>query len=52
LLDLVEQLEAVARFAIELVDERDHRHVAHAADFEQLQRLRLDAFAGIEHHHR
>ena len=38
--DLVEQLERVAALAVDLVDEGDDRHVAQAADLEQLARLR------------
>ena len=49
-LDLVQQRDRLQRFPVHLVDERDDRDVAHPADFEQLQRLRLDALGGIEHH--
>ena len=49
-LDLVHQLERILRGLIELVDERQHRDGARPADLEQLQRLRLDAFGGVEHH--
>ena len=52
LLDLVEQIEGVAAFAIHLVDEGKDRDVAHPADFEQLAGARLDALCGIDHHDR
>src|SRR5690606_14764325 len=42
LLDLVQDLERIAALAVELVDEGDDRDIAQAADFEQLQRSRLD----------
>ena len=51
-LDLVEQLERVAARSVPLVDEREQRQVALAADLEELQRLRLDALGRIEHHDR
>jgi hypothetical protein len=50
LLDLVQQGERILRLAVHLVDEGDDRNVAQAAHFEQLQRLRLDALGGVEHH--
>ena len=50
--DLVKQIEWVAHVAIELVDEGRDRHVAQAADLEQLPGLRLDALCGVEHHDR
>ena len=50
--DLVQQGEGVQRFPVHLVDEGDDGDVAQAADLEQLQRLRLDALGGVEHHHR
>jgi hypothetical protein len=40
----------IAALAVDLVDEGDDRHVAQAADLEQLARLRLDALGGVEHH--
>ena len=49
--DLVENLEHLAAFAIDLVDEGDDRHVAQAAYFEQLARLALDALGRVDHHH-
>ena len=51
-LDLVQEVERIARLAIHLVDEGDDRDVAQAADLEQLARARLDAFRGVDHHHR
>ncbi len=51
-LDLVHQLERIAGLAVELVDERHDRHVAQAADLEQLAGLRLDALGRVDHHHR
>ncbi len=50
-LDLVEQIERIAAWQVELVDERQHRQAAQLADFEQLAGLRLDALGGIDHHH-
>ena len=50
LLDLAHQLEGVARRPIELVHEGDDRGSAHAADMEQLARLRLDALGGVDQH--
>lgn len=50
LFHLVEDLEGIAAFAIHLVDEGDDRDIAHAADFEELQRARLDALGGIDDH--
>jgi hypothetical protein len=52
LADLVEQLEGVAPLAVELVDEGDDRHVAQAADLEQLAGLGLDALGRVDHHDR
>jgi len=37
--DLVEQVERIAAFTVDLVDEGDDRHIAHPADLEQLQSL-------------
>ena len=51
-LDLLEQRERLAHFAVHLVDERDDRRVAQAAHLEQLDRLRLDALRRVDHHHR
>ena len=50
--DLVEQLDRVPGLAVHLVDEGDDRHVAQAADLEQLAGARLDALGGVDHHHR
>ena len=52
LLDLVEQVERIARLAVHLVDEGDDRDVAQPADLEQLARARFDALGGVDHHHR
>ena len=46
-----EQFEGLAHFAVELVNEGDDRRVAHAADIDQLDRLRFDALGRINHHH-
>ena len=51
LLDLVENFERIARLAVHLVDEGDDRDVAQPAHLEQLQRARLDALGGVDHHH-
>jgi hypothetical protein len=50
--DLVEQLEGVAPLPVHLVDESDDRHVAQAADLEELAGLGLDALGRIQHHDR
>ena len=50
LFDLVEDFEGVAAFPVHLVDEGDDRDVAHAADFEKLQRSRLDTLGGVDDH--
>ena len=49
-LDLVEQLEGVPCLAVDLVDEGDDRNVAEPADLEELSRLGLDAFRGVDDH--
>ena len=51
-LDLLAQLERVARFAIHLVDEGEDGNVAQGADAEQLARLRLDALRAVDDHDR
>ena len=51
LLDLVEEIERIARLAVHLVDEGDDRDVAQPADLEQFARARLDALGGVDHHH-
>ncbi len=48
--NLVDQFKRIARLAIKLVDECDDGNVAHAADFEQLARARLDALGRVDHH--
>ena len=48
--DVVQQAHRVLGLAVQLVDEGDDRNVAQAADLEQLQRLRLDALGGVQHH--
>ncbi len=50
LLDLLEQVEGMAPLAVELVDEGDDGDVAQPADLEQLERARLDAAGGVDHH--
>ena len=52
LLDLVEEFERVAAGTVPLVDERDDRDLAVAADLEQLAGLGLDALRAVEHHDR
>jgi hypothetical protein len=52
LLDLIHEIERVAAFAVHLVDEGDDWNVAQPADLEQLAGARLDALAGVDHHHR
>jgi hypothetical protein len=51
LLDLREQLQRLAAGPVELVDEREDRDAALAADREQLAGLRLDAFGVVDQHH-
>ena len=51
-LDLVDQLERVLARPVPLVDEGDQRDAPLAAHLEQLERLGLDALAGVEHHDR
>ena len=51
LLHLVEQLQRLAAGAVPLVDERQHRDAAGAADVEQLERLRLEALRRVQQHH-
>ena len=52
LLDLVEQVEGVARRTVELVDEGEGREPSAAADLEQLERLLLHPTRCVEQHHR
>ena len=52
LLDLIHQLERLAPFAVELVDEGDDGHVAQPAHLEQFSRLLFDTLGGVEHHDR
>ena len=52
LLDLVEEIEGIARVAVELVDEGHDGNVAQAAHFEELARTRLDALGRVDHHDR
>ena len=51
LLEVVEQLERIARRPIELVDERENRQAMPLRHLEQLARLILDAVRGVDHHH-
>ena len=50
--EFVEQFEWRARGPIQLVHESEDRHAALAADFKEFQRLRLDALACVNDHHR
>ena len=52
LLDLVENFVRIAAFAIHLVDEGNDRNIAHAANFEELERARFDTLGGIDDHDR
>ena len=45
----VENIEGVAPFAVELVDEDNHRSVAHTADLHQLPGLLLHTFGHVHH---
>ena len=49
-LDLVHEVERVLARAVQLVDERDDRDPPHAADLEELDRLRLDALGAVDEH--
>ena len=49
-LELIEQVERVARLAVHFVDERKNRNVAHRADLEEFSRLGLHAFRAVNHH--
>ena len=49
LFDLVQQVERVLTVAVHLVDEHDHRSLAHTADFHQLTGLGFHTFCGIDH---
>jgi hypothetical protein len=51
-LDLLEQRDRRTDLAVHLVDERDDRRRPQPAHFEELDRLRLDAFGRVDHHHR
>lgn len=51
LLDFREKIKRIPNFTVKLIDERDDRGVAHAADFKKLDGLRLNALGGIDHHH-
>ena len=51
-LDLVDDLEGVARLAVHLVAEGQDRQIAHPADLEELAGLALDALGAVDHHHR
>ena len=48
--DFAEQIQRVAHFTIKLVDERDDRRVAHAADIQKLDRLSFDALGRVNDH--
>ena len=50
-LDLVHEVERILACAVELVHERDDRDPPHAADLEELDRLRLDALRAVDEHH-
>jgi hypothetical protein len=52
LLDVVDQVERLQALAVELVDERDDRGVAQAADLDQLLGALLDALGAVDHHQR
>ena len=51
-LDFLLQREGLAHLAVHLVHERDDRRRAQPADLEELDRLLLDAFGRVDHHHR
>ena len=49
LLQLVQEVEGVLALAIHLVDEDDHRRLAHTAHFHEFARLGLNAFGAVDH---
>src|SRR3546814_1683082 len=50
--DFFEQVDRVAAFAVELVDEGHDRRVAHAAHLHPLDRALLDALGHVDDHQR
>ena len=52
LLQVIKQLQRLARGAVALIHEREDRYTATAADFKQFARLRLDTLTCINHHDR
>ena len=50
-LEIVQQLQRIARRAVELVDERENRQPVAPAHLEQLPCLILDAVGRVDHHH-
>ena len=46
----IQRLERRAALAVHLVDECDDRYGTHAANLEQLARLRLDTLCRVDHH--
>ncbi len=51
-LDLVHQFQGMAAGTVPLVDHRNDRDPTVLTNLEQLQRLRLKAFRGVDEHHR
>ena len=51
-LDLLHEVERVARLAVHLVHEREDRDAAHGADAEELLGLGLDALGAVDDHDR
>ncbi len=49
--ELVENFKRVAAFAVELVDEYNHRGIAHAAYLHKLPGLGFDAFGNVYHYY-
>lgn len=49
-LDLLAELERVARFAVHLIDKGKDGDVAQSTDLEELARLRLDALCAVNDH--
>ena len=49
--EFIQKLESGSRWSVELVHESEDRNPALAANFEEFSRLRLDALAGVHHHH-
>src|ERR1700678_4206278 len=50
-LDLSDEIERITAGSVQLVDQREHRHLALPADAKELLCLRLDTLCAVEQHH-